>query len=76
MKAKHKAIVAKASRIRTEIADKVVAASKLATTLGAVTDDIAALKSQMSEIQSEAADSGLSVADLNAELDNMRVGRK
>ena len=68
----HKATIKKASALRTAIADKVVEASKLETDLISLNGDIEALRSQMSEVESEAADAGLAVSDLHDALDEMR----
>lgn len=76
MKAAHKAHVAKASKIRTQIADKVAQASKVSGDLAGLNEDIAKLRSEMSEIETEAADDGLSTSDLHEACDDLRSAKK
>lgn len=65
-------IIASASKLRTQIADKVAAASKLSGDLEDANADIEALKGKLAELESRAADKGLSVADLHAAVDELK----
>lgn len=65
MKAAHKALVTKASAARKAIDAEQAKAAKLQAQLDAVNEEIVNLSSELSEIEQDAADSGLSVADLH-----------
>jgi uncharacterized coiled-coil DUF342 family protein len=65
MKAEHKKLVAKAAEARKAIATERAKADKLQTQLDTVNEEIVKLSSELSEIEQDAADSGLAVSDLH-----------
>lgn len=65
MKAEHKKLVAKAAEARKSIATERAKADKLQVQLDTVNEEIVKLSSELSEIEQDAADSGLAVSDLH-----------
>lgn len=69
MKAQHKAFVTKATAAREAIKDETLTAADLQSDLSASKTRLKHLRSELSEIEAEAAGAGLAVADLHAEVD-------
>lgn len=76
MKAAHKSHVTKAAKLRDELADKIEASLKVDRQLVKLQDEIAALRSEISELESRAADDGLSTSDLNGAVDDLKAPKK
>ena len=69
MKAHHKAFVTKATAARKSIKDETLIAADLQSDLSASKTRLKHLRGELSEIEAEAAEAGLSVADLHSEVD-------
>lgn len=65
MKAAHKAFVTKAAPIRKAIAAERAKVEKLQAEIDAANEEIATLSSELSVIEQDAADAGLSTSDLH-----------
>lgn len=76
MKAAHKAHVTKAAKLRDELNDKIEASLKVDKQLVKLQDEISALRSEISEVESDAADDGLSTGDLNDAVDDLKAPKK
>lgn len=68
MKAAHKALVNKAAPVRKAIAAEMAKIEKLLAEVDAGNERLAANLSELSVIEQEAADSGLSTSDLHAAI--------
>jgi cell division protein FtsB len=68
MKAAHKTYVAKAAPVRKAIAAERAKVEKLQAQIDAANEEIASLSSELSVIEHEAADAGLSTSDLHAAI--------
>lgn len=71
----HKAIIAKASKLHADLEEKIEASLKADRQLAKLQDGIAAIRGEISEVESEAAEAGLAVSDLNEALDEMRKAK-
>ena len=65
MKAAHKALITKATEARKAIAAERTKVEKLQAQIDEANEEISKLSSELSVIESDAADSGLSVVDLH-----------
>jgi chromosome segregation ATPase len=70
---KHARIINAVSKLRTEIADRVAEASIVAGDLADRNAQIDFLKGRLSELESQAADRGLSVSDLHKAVDEIKA---
>jgi hypothetical protein len=68
MKVAHKEIVKRAAIARKALQDEQAKAAQLQTDLDASNAEIVSLASSLSEIEHEAADSGLAVSDMHAAI--------
>ncbi|MGR9413159.1 hypothetical protein [Rhizobium leguminosarum] len=68
MKAAHKAYVNKAAPVRKAIAAERAKVEKLQAQLDAANEEIVNLSSELSVIEQEAADAGLSTSELHAAI--------
>lgn len=68
MKAAHKALVNKAAPVRKAIAAEMAKIEKLLAEVGAGNERLAANLSELSVIEHEAADAGLSTSELHAAI--------
>lgn len=69
MKAKHKPFVTKATALRKAIKDETLKAVDLKTDLDAAEEAIRTLQAELSEVETEGAEAGLSTAELHAAVD-------
>lgn len=65
----HTTIISKAMKARKAIADKVLDISELQSDLACAEEILTDLKADLAEIETEAADAGLSVAELHDAVD-------
>ncbi|MGZ2449592.1 TolA-binding protein [Rhizobium ruizarguesonis] len=68
MKSAHKAFVTKATPVRKAIDAERAKVEELQDQMDAANEEIATLSSELSVIEQEAADAGLSTADLHAAI--------
>jgi len=69
MKKAHQAFVKKATKLRKSIADETLVAADLQAYLSASKTKLKHLRGDLAEVETEAAEDGLSVADLHAAVD-------